>query len=501
MHPVSRLQWSIPGVGPLQPCLDRVEIVSSASVGKLKNLLPIAALELACHRLELRTYRGPDPRLRSRVIIVGLHSANPWPILARHEADLGRYSVTRAEIALDVEAASIEAARDGLVTLIGQLGKRRHQRGHIFSVHKPADTPPAGCVAEPTFYLEGRKGSVGLKCYVRHQKQPRGGFGGLCVRLEWTLTGKPALTRHLGGNRINHLATADLSAFLKRNLRLERVDHVALGNLLFPPRRIPPNAPAPWNDPAYRARRAAFLALRLLADREADKFGHPTTAWRTCRDSPAQIRDYLRELRDRQRRGKRGRRGRPKGKSRYRPITDFRPITDYRIDACFHPIELVPVAPAGITMSAQSKSLPTNCPQLQVIQNNRAKPNPHPMTHTPDEPNADTREMGMPRPDLPDEPETRCKPSNGDSHAPPLELGTDKPQQKTKQASLRQARLTRVAPSIARRRHESNALLLWEGESEFDEAQSKCRHGRTNRTDDTGATITSNIPAGTRCDD
>jgi hypothetical protein len=347
MQPVLQPQWSIPGVGPLQPCFDRVEIVSSAPVGKLKKLLPIAALELACHSFELRTYTGPDPRLWSRIVIVSSHAANPWLILARHEANLGRYSITKAEIAFDVQAPSIEVARDGLFALIGQLGKRRHQRGHIFSVHKPDNTPPAGCVAAPTFYLEGRKGSVGLKCYVRHQKQPGGGFGGLCVRVEWTLTGKPALTRHLGGNRINHLATADLNAFLKRSLRLERVDHVALGNLLFPPRRIPPNAQAPWNDPAYRARRAAFLALRLLAERETDKFGDPIAAWKTCRDSPAQIRGYLRELRDGNRPRKRGR---PKQKPRYR-----RPITDYRINQCFQPVELMPVTAPGITIAAQSK--------------------------------------------------------------------------------------------------------------------------------------------------
>src|SRR5262249_17370833 len=184
---------------------------SSATVGKLNMLLPIAALKAACHTFEPRRYRGPDPRLRSRLVIVGTHDANPWAILARHEADLDRYRITRAEIAFDVEAASTEAARDRLFALVSLLGKPRHQRGHIFSVHKPNDTPSAGCVAAPTFYLEGRKSSVGLKCYVRHQKQPGGGFGGACVRVEWTLTGKAALTRHLGGNRVNRLATADLN--------------------------------------------------------------------------------------------------------------------------------------------------------------------------------------------------------------------------------------------------------------------------------------------------
>jgi hypothetical protein len=240
------------------------------------------------------------------MIIVGSPSADPWPIIIKHEGDLGRYRITRAEIAFDVEAGSIEVARESLFALVSQLGKPWHQRRHLFSVHKPDETPRAGCIAEPTFYFEGRKGSVGLKCYARHQKQPGGGFGGLCVRLEWTLTGKRALTRHLGGNQIHHLATADLNAFLKRNIRLERVDHVALGKLLFPPRPIPPNSQAPYNDPDYRAKRAAFLELRLLAEREVDKFGDPTIAWRTCRDSPGQIRGYLRGLRDGKRPPKRG---------------------------------------------------------------------------------------------------------------------------------------------------------------------------------------------------
>jgi hypothetical protein len=342
-----RLRPRIPKVWPARP------------VGTLRALLPITALRLQCHSFELLRHPGPDPRLPSRIVMVGSQAANPWPILARHGAELGRYSITRAEIAFDAEAGSIEAAREGLFALVGQLSKRRHQRGHIFSVHKPDDRPKIGCVAEPSFYLEGRKGSVGLKCYARHQKRPGGVFGGLCVRLEWTLTGKPALERHLGGNQIDHLAKADLNAFLKRNLRLERVDHAALGKLLFPPRPIPPKTQAPMNDPDYRAKRAAVHALQLLAARELGKFGDWDAAWKTCWESPAQIRGYLRSLRDRQRRRKRGRRGRPKGKSRYRPITDFRPITNYRIDACFRRIELMPVTSAGIIISAQPKSLTT----------------------------------------------------------------------------------------------------------------------------------------------
>jgi hypothetical protein len=165
------------------------------------------------------------------------------------------------------------------------------------------------------------------------------GWNGLSIR---------ALTRHLGGNQIHHLATADLNAFLSRNLRLERVDHVALGNLL----------------------------------REVDKFGDLDAACITSRDSPAQIRGYLRGLRD----GKRPRkRGRPKHKPHYR-----RPITDYRIDACFQPIELLPVTSPGIIIPAQPKSLTTTAgyssactPEINT--SITIRPNP---PEQPDEPNA-----------------------------------------------------------------------------------------------------------------
>ena len=342
-------QWAIPGVGLLWPCFDYVQIVSSESVGALKALLPVAQLERACHSFNVLTYQGPDPRLQSRMVIVGTRNAKPWLILAQHEAVLGRYRVTQAEVAFDAHAHSIADAYEKFFALTGMLTKRRHQRRYLWSVHKPDNDPRPGYVSAPTFYFEDRKSSVKLKAYLRHQKLPGRGFGGPCVRLEWTLTGRRALTRHIDGNRIQHLLTADLNSFIKRNLRLERVDHAALGNLLFPPRRIPPNAQAPRNDPDYRAKRAALLALRNLAYRERDKFGDWNTARRTCRDSPAQIRGYLRGLRD----GKRPRkRGRPKDKSKYRPITD------YRIDACFQPIELIPVTPARYNYSCLTKITP-----------------------------------------------------------------------------------------------------------------------------------------------
>jgi hypothetical protein len=319
-------------------------------VGGLKSLLPIEDLKQASHSFDVIGYDGPDPRLKSRITVVG---TNPklWLILAAHQIDLGNYRCTQAEIAFDAPATSVADALNGLYLLIGKLGKRRHQRGFLSSKHKPDRTQPAGKVSSPTFYLEDRKSGVTLKCYVRLEKFPGGGFGDPIVRLEWTLKGKPTLKRHLGGNQIKDLMHADLNAFLERNLCLEQVDHIAFGKLFrgfkitrHSGRGTPTigGVKEQWNNPDYRAKRAAFLVLRRLAYREQEygRFASWDQALWACQNSPAQIRGYLRELRN----GKRhGRRGRPK----LPPRTQKNTITDYKINACFQPIQL-PTAPSPV---------------------------------------------------------------------------------------------------------------------------------------------------------
>ena len=206
--------------------------------------------------------------------------------------------------------------------LTARLDKRWHQRGHLHLISKPGARVSSGYLpGVPTIYYEGRRSSVSMKCYGRRAKLPGGCFGACMIRLEWTLKGKPALVRHLGGNQITDLIAADLNAFLKRNLRLARVDHVAVGRL-FKVRRGRNHAPSmsrdahspilkQWEDPKYRARRAAFLVLRVLAYRESAKLGEEH-ALHVCQESPAQVRGYLRSLR-------------PGGK----------PLTDYRINTLF----------------------------------------------------------------------------------------------------------------------------------------------------------------------
>jgi hypothetical protein len=181
------------------------------------------------------------------------------------------------------------------------------------------------------------------------------------VRLEWTLTGKAAIERHLGGNKIKDLLSADLNLFAKHNLQLEKVDRDALGRLVsgLKLNRKSPAVVASleatcikkrFKDPLYRSRRAIELILRNFAYREARRFGSVELALLVCQNSPAEIRGYLHHLQklellrknpssltSKQKTGLR-KRGRPKQGRRPRRF-----ISASRINGCFQRIQLKPV--------------------------------------------------------------------------------------------------------------------------------------------------------------
>jgi hypothetical protein len=340
-------------------------IVSSMTPGGLNYRMPVERLRKMSHQFCINRYHGQNQRMKSTVLVTCAGNLDPLVILQAHDV---KHSVVEAEVAFDVHVTSIDDARERLKALIGLVDKPRHQRGRLRIEHKPDKEPPAGCRAEPTIYFEDRKSGVRLKCYIRQEKVAAGKFGGLILRLEWTLKAS-AITRHLGGNQIKHLIAADLNAFLVKNLRLQSVDHVAVGKLFRVVKGTtaksiktrPPSGArskldqwnARWNDPDSRAKRAAFLVLRVLCYREHDRGTFPSEecgpdedglevsypsewAFEVCKNSPAQVRGYLRRLRP----GKRPvRRGRPMTM----PLTVRRPITDHRIDACLRPVKLQPV--------------------------------------------------------------------------------------------------------------------------------------------------------------
>jgi hypothetical protein len=339
----------------------------------LKTMLPIDDLKRASHAADVVTHPGKDPRLRSTVWFVCADDRSPCELLATREAFLGIYRVVEAEVAFDVAAKTNDEARKKLFALVGLLAKPRHFRKHLLMVQKPEQKPGRGCMAEPTFYFEERRSRAALKCYCRFAKLKGGAFGGPCMRVEWTLKGKAAIERHLGGNKIKDLLKADVNGFLRHNLRLEKVNHIALGRLLSGaslggkiPSALAPlsskNIREQLKDPAYWFWRNGLLALRWLAHREEAKFKDWESALLTCENSPAQIRGLLRELQrrellrrkkslltPRQRKGLR-KRGRPKqGRLRRRAYSN------HRINACFRKIPLCPASSPGIIMSTQLK--------------------------------------------------------------------------------------------------------------------------------------------------
>ena len=243
-------------------------MVSPTSVGALKTLLPIQELQNAAHSFTVRTYKGRDPRLRSTITVVCAQDAKaPFLILAKHRAALRNYRVTQVEVALDEGHVTPAGAAERLLALIKGTTKLRHRRRRILSVHAPDQEPPAGCVSEPTIYFEARRSSVRLKGYVRHRKLPGRAFGERHARLEWTLTGKRAIARHLGGNKIENLLAADLNAFVERNLRLEQVDHVTLGYVLrgIPATRRRKTQPGEPGDKKMTRASSSYARCLLLA--------------------------------------------------------------------------------------------------------------------------------------------------------------------------------------------------------------------------------------------
>lgn len=334
-------RWRIPGIGRLWPSFDRVVIISEAPTGLLCDLLR-PAIAHACHSINIIDYNGDNPLALSEITIVGTRFTDPWSILAHYEPLLRRYWITTVEVAADIDVGTVRNAKRILRKLLSMISKCRHKRGCVWIEYNPDKEPPEGCAPTPTYYFEHGWSTFGLKLYIRRQKLPGGAFGRCnqySVRIEWTIKRSRALKRHLGGNRAHDLLIFDLNSFIEGNLRLERVNYIALGNLLrrqpVKPRRsvVDPTLRRPYNT-HYLAVHAAYRFLRLRALRRLEeanrhlrdqRFIYSEQQRLICLRSPADIRAYLRELR-----------GRPRNQVLARKKT----ITNYGINACFKQIKL-----------------------------------------------------------------------------------------------------------------------------------------------------------------
>jgi len=254
-----KLNLVIPGVGEFQPCFDHVKIVSSRPVPCLRYSLPIKELATVSHSFHVFRHTGPNPRFRSDMILVCAQDLAPVNLLLAHESVLATYSITAAELAFDSVGGD---PHEALRALVRTLGKFRHQRGYLIR-------------EGGTYYFVDRKAGVALKAYVRRRKLPSGALGEEHLRIEFTLNKKGAITRHLDGNQLINLWTADPCDFLERNLRLEEVNYAALARLFG----------IKW--PNWRK---VMLMLRHLA------YSNEMPVDGLCLQSPAMIRGYLKGL-------------------------------------------------------------------------------------------------------------------------------------------------------------------------------------------------------------
>jgi len=182
----------------------------------------------------------------------------------------------------------------------------------------------------------GRRRVAGTACLVKICF-PRRGVSRRCIfRFGQLLIAALLAPIMYPSNQIGDLLNANLRTFVGKHLKLERVDHAAVGKLLAP--KMARQREWPLNDPDYWARQAAFRALKFswydATDRcrkcsAAGPCGKHELALAVWQLSPAHVRGFLHRLRTGVRVRKRGRprKHRPQARSK---------ITTYQISRCFY---------------------------------------------------------------------------------------------------------------------------------------------------------------------
>ncbi|ANL28593.1 hypothetical protein AMC90_CH02791 [Rhizobium phaseoli] len=342
---------SLPGIGRLRPTFDKINICTNTPRSVLAAQLPLEALKACSHAFKIEKRTG---KRGSRLVLTALPDGKVLSLLRKHEALLGRYDITRVEVAADAKAPSVNEAKGVRDWLTQRMDKVNHERGHISFTDcfgdgqrlSEAELARRGLVDEPTVYFEkDKRAAHGLKLYIRREKLAKHKHGkDFVVRVEWTSAGSRAVKRHFGGNQISDLLHADLLAFVRNFLVLEEIDYPELGRLLSPRttagrcchthNRHHSEAALLLQDGNYRATRIAHLAIQIFEQRRwpshSDREPIPEEIWRS---SPAQIkgriRDHLKSPRKR-----RGANTRPMRRRKNK-------LTIEKLQACFTRVPLV----------------------------------------------------------------------------------------------------------------------------------------------------------------
>ncbi len=294
---------------------DQIKMFSKVRKKRLEQVLPVRELRALTSHFKVETVSLAMWRDCSSVCF----NYTPDPVFLRlfreHEKQLGKYSVSSIEIAVDLYMESksdAELAQDYIVSIIR---KPWHSRRHLRFAYSEFEKPPTGIIRGKTFYFEDRRSATSLKVYCRYAKTADGpDFDQPVTRIEFTLNGAGNVRRKTKIEGIGDLQNFDPAPFVSRYLRFEQLDLERFGRWLSPR--------SPW------PKRAAHLFLRVMAyeDPQAGTDWQLTMQkWRAV----AQVRGYLRNRRNELRH----RRGRPDTWNR-----KFARLTDYQINSFFEPV-------------------------------------------------------------------------------------------------------------------------------------------------------------------
>lgn len=363
-----RLVWPLSSVGKMHVHFDRIRVAVPLPKAELLASLPVARLKAAAHFFEVQEKHKFNHDYMANIELVCAGTDEPLRILSQSENSLGTYSVTQVEVSGDIviwphrkgsmpkwqETNAILRGEEHLLLFVRYLLKRNAHRGIVIPSYRLSKQKPLpkGLVDSVTFYYEGSKSTNRLKIYLRWKKLPAGQFGPLILRAEWTLRTPAALTRHLGGKDLRALLRADLEAFVRRQVVVAEVDHLKLGTLLMPSRRLIRLTsaarshlgwkPASYWIQQYPRRRARSAAARSLDERktrvakesrEAARVFESERAWRWERAAHESPTRYLHEVRKAQRKEERELASKKRAsRARRKPR-----ITDHRIAKAFPP--------------------------------------------------------------------------------------------------------------------------------------------------------------------
>ena len=330
---------TIPGVGEFFVSYDRLRLLSSASPYELRRVLTDAGFKKWVHDFQVKRPPWRSTGYRSRLEFTPVNGSTALEWLELNEGLLGSYSFTKVEVACDGAATEIAMLRELMARLIKTIAKPRATRGHLLAAREGAKRQfKAPDPDQATIYVENRGSSVALKFYSRFAKAPDGKLtNDMLARMELTIARSSAVRSKLGGSHVTDLLKANLPKVVRKQLHLETVDPVEVGNLVgtaMNDKRPMSQGASHWpvprgyaNKDDYLATRRAYMMLRhYAANRFYDELRLYTARKRrllpnwedillTGLQSPIEIRSVLKKL------------------QQSNPA-----ITNYRINKCFRRI-------------------------------------------------------------------------------------------------------------------------------------------------------------------